>query len=151
KKLLLFALAALGACAALPQPARAGCCGGGCGLFGPFGLFTHKWCCGNCFTMKICCRQYNAFTPCCSGAMYGDGCMPWGGGCGSPCWGGGCFPCGPCGSGRATVPYLAGPYIPYNQAPTPTPYFEGPPVSCGTCNACAPKKEHWWHGKSLFG
>ena len=37
-------------------------------------LFSH--CCGHCCNMQITCRQYNAFTPFCSGTVHCDGCCP---------------------------------------------------------------------------
>src|SRR5262245_52817620 len=33
-------------------------------------------CCGCCCSLKICCRPYNAFSPCCSGCLRCDGCCP---------------------------------------------------------------------------
>src|SRR6185437_13302700 len=72
-------------------------------------LFNH--CCGCKYSMYICCRPYNAFTPVCSGNISCNGCCPMMGGCcpspcmpscfsgcPSPC----CPPCGPsscCDSG----------------------------------------------------
>jgi hypothetical protein len=57
-----------------------------------WGLFH---CCCNCCS-TICCKQYNAFTPCCFGTICCNGCCPIGcGTCGPNVPG----PCGPCGYG----------------------------------------------------
>lgn len=62
---------------------------------GTFGLIPcHCWpcggcgcCCGKCCS-TICVRPYNAFSPCCSGTIFCDGCMPLGSpGCGQPACG----------------------------------------------------------------
>ncbi len=62
---------------------------------GAFGLFPHGCCC-NC-GCSVCIRQYNAFSPVCSGCLFCDGCFPFGtpgfGGCGP----GGCGGYGPVG------------------------------------------------------
>lgn len=57
---------------------------------GTFGLFYR--CCGCCGCgAKFCVRQYNAFSPVCSGTVYCDGCFPFGSGCGYGAYGaGGC-------------------------------------------------------------
>jgi hypothetical protein len=92
KKLLAVGVLSLAALGLAVAPASAwfhDCCGCGCGLFG---------CCHRCCSV-ICCRQYNAFSPCCCGSLCCMGCCPFG-----PCgWGGyGGYGCGP-------APYSPGP------------------------------------------
>lgn len=63
-----------------------------------FGLFYHHGCC-NCGA-KFCVRQYNAFSPVCSGTVFCDGCCPFGpSGCG---YGGN----GGCANGACGVPFM---------------------------------------------
>jgi hypothetical protein len=59
---------------------------------GVFGLIPGCGCC----CAKVCCRQYNAFSPFCC-----DCCCPSGGGCGAPCGPGPAMygDCGPCADG----------------------------------------------------
>lgn len=88
KKLLTAALLAVASTTFMALPANAGCC---------FGLFyRHCGCCGCGAT--FCVRQYNAFSPVCSGTVFCDGCCPFGSGGGGyggygPGFMGGCGPC----------------------------------------------------------
>ncbi len=91
KKLFLSASLALLACGLSATPSFAHA----------FGLFTcHRCCgkhCGKCCSMKICCQQYNAFTPFCCGNICCNGCCPFGGGGPGPGPGYGPLACGPDG------------------------------------------------------
>jgi hypothetical protein len=42
---------------------------------GTFGLIPCPWCC-KCCCCKVCIKQYNAFSPCVSGCITADGCLP---------------------------------------------------------------------------
>ncbi len=94
KKLLPPAALALVVSAFVTAQSFAGCC---------FGLFPK--CCGCCGCgAKFCVRQYNAFSPVCSGTVFCDGCCPFGA-CGGGYGGYGGFGacaggmCGPGGCG----------------------------------------------------
>ena len=97
KKLLPSVVLALAVFAFAAPQSFAGC----------FGLcYNHCGCCG--CGAKFCVRQYNAFSPVCSGTVFCDGCCPFGsGGGGGPGYGGGCGPCegGMCPSGGCGVPF----------------------------------------------
>jgi hypothetical protein len=102
KKLLPSAVLALVVSAGMAaQSFASGCC---------FGLFPK--CCGCCGCgAKFCVRQYNAFSPVCSGTVFCDGCCPFGpcggyGGYGGPCAGG---MCGAGGCGMMPFSGLAAP------------------------------------------
>lgn len=83
KKLFTAALLALASSSFLATPSFAGCC---------FGLFyKHCGCCG--CGANFCVRQYNAFSPVCSGTVFCDGCCPFGSGGYGPGFAGGCGPC----------------------------------------------------------
>jgi len=115
-----------------------------------WGLFN--WCCCHDCCATICCKQYNAFTPCCFGTICCNGCCPiaygncgpnapgalgcgqgWGGNCG---WGGcgyggcgvdgcGAGGCGYGGCGGADGYYGGDGYISQLPAPPATPYSAG--------------------------
>lgn len=92
KKLLSSTALALVVSAFATAPSFAGCC---------FGLLHgHCGCCG--CGAKFCVRQYNAFSPVCSGTVFCDGCCPFGA-CGGGYGGYGGFGapgmCGPGGCG----------------------------------------------------
>lgn len=80
KKLLPSAVLAVVVSGVLAAQSFAGCC---------FGLFYRHCGCCSCGA-TFCVRQYNAFSPVCSGTVFCDGCCPFGacgaGGCGA----GGC-------------------------------------------------------------
>jgi hypothetical protein len=93
KKLLSSTVLALAVSAGMTAPSFAGCC---------FGLFPKLCGCCGCGA-KFCVRQYNAFSPVCSGTVFCDGCCPFGacGGYGGygpygygMCPAGGCGACG---------------------------------------------------------
>ncbi|HTU93772.1 MAG TPA: hypothetical protein VMF69_27075 [Gemmataceae bacterium] len=94
KKLLPTAVLTLVVSGLVTAQSYAGCC---------FGLFPK--CCGCCGCgAKFCVRQYNAFSPVCSGTVFCDGCCPFGacgGGYGGYGGFGGCAGgmCGPGGCG----------------------------------------------------
>jgi hypothetical protein len=99
KKLLPSAVLALVVSGVLTAQSFAGCC---------FGLFTN--CCGCCGCgAKFCVRQYNAFSPVCSGTVFCDGCCPFGA-CGGYGFGGsgGCAD-GMCGAGGCGLPFMGVP------------------------------------------
>lgn len=88
KKLLSTAVLALVVSGVMTAPSFAGCC---------FGLlYKHCGCCG--CGAKFCVRQYNAFSPVCSGTVFCDGCCPFGA-CGGGGYGGYGGMCGPGGCG----------------------------------------------------
>lgn len=96
KKLLPTAVMALVVSGFATAQSFAGC---------TFGLFyNHCGCCG--CGAKFCVRQYNAFSPVCSGTVFCDGCTPFGPGCGGGGYGG-YGPCagGMCPSGGCGVPF----------------------------------------------
>jgi len=82
----------------------AGCCFGLC--------YKHCGCCG--CGAKFCVRQYNAFSPVCSGTVFCDGCCPFGPGCGYGGYGYGPGPCagGMCPAGGCGVPFTGMPACP---------------------------------------
>ncbi len=93
KKFIPSALLAMAVSGFLATSSFAGCTFGLC--------YNHCGCCG--CGAKFCVRQYNAFSPVCSGTVFCDGCCPFGagigpgyGGAGGPCAGGMC-PGGGCG------------------------------------------------------
>ncbi len=92
KKLLPSAVLALLVSGAVTAQSFAGCC---------FGLLPNLCGCCGCGA-KFCVRQYNAFSPVCSGTVFCDGCCPFGA-CGGGGYGGfgGCADgmCGPGGCG----------------------------------------------------
>lgn len=122
KKILYSTLFAIAGFALSAVPASAGC---------TFGLFPHSCGCCGCGA-KFCVRQYNAFSPVCSGTVFCNGCCPFGAGypgcmpgAGGPCAGGMC-PGGGCG-----VPFSG--------------MMCCPPPGCGSCGGgmcanggCAP-------------
>jgi hypothetical protein len=94
KKLISSALLALAVSGFAASTSFAGCA---------FGLFYNHGCCG--CGAKFCVRQYNAFSPVCSGTVFCNGCCPFGSGGGygpgypggaGACAGGMC-PGGACG------------------------------------------------------
>ncbi|HWG46274.1 MAG TPA: hypothetical protein VN688_26165 [Gemmataceae bacterium] len=102
KKLLPCALLALAVSGFTATTSFAGC---------TFGLFYNRCGCCGCGA-KFCVRQYNAFSPVCSGTVFCDGCCPFGSGGGGgpgygPGFGGGCGPCagGMCPSGGCGLNY----------------------------------------------
>jgi hypothetical protein len=68
KKLLPSAILALVVSGVVTAQSFAGCC---------FGLFPKCFGCCGCGA-KFCVRQYNAFSPVCSGTVFCDGCCPFG-------------------------------------------------------------------------
>jgi len=85
KKLLPSAVLALVVSGVMTAESFAGCC---------FGLIPHRGCCGCCGCgAQFCVRQYNAFSPVCSGTVFCDGCCPFGA-CGGGGYGGGMGPMG---------------------------------------------------------
>jgi hypothetical protein len=89
KNLLPSAVLALAVSGFVTASSFAGC---------TFGLCYSKGCCG--CGAKFCVRQYNAFSPVCSGTVFCDGCCPFGSGCGPGGYGGGYGgPGGPCAGG----------------------------------------------------
>jgi hypothetical protein len=99
KKLISSALLALAVSGFAASTSFAGCA---------FGLFYNHGCCG--CGAKFCVRQYNAFSPVCSGTVFCDGCCPFGSGGGGgygPGFGGGAGACagGMCPGGSCGVPF----------------------------------------------
>ncbi len=93
KKLLPSVVLALVVSGAMTAPSFAGCC---------FGLLGANKCgCCGCGA-KFCVRQYNAFSPVCSGTVFCDGCCPFGA-CGGGYGGYGGFGGGMCGPGGCGV------------------------------------------------
>ena len=108
-----------------------------------WGLFRCCHCCAN-----ICCKQYNAFTPCCFGTICCNGCCPIAyGNCGpyapGPMGGyGNGYGCGwgdgsSCGPDGCDGGYCGGGLLGQLPAPPPTPYSGGKPPT-GGAPAAAP-------------
>jgi hypothetical protein len=128
KKLLFSAALALLACGVSATPSFAHA----------FGLFTcHKCCghhCGKCCSMKICCQQYNAFTPFCCGNICCNGCCPFGGG-GGPGPGPapyGPLACGPDGCSGGELPAGGLPPGALPAAPATGPALQSKPLPSAT-------------------
>ncbi len=131
KKLLFSATLALLACGLSATPSFAHA----------FGLFTCHRCCGRCCSMKICCRQYNAFTPFCCGNICCNGCCPFGGGGPGPapygplaCGPDGCLDGGALPPGALPAPPAApatGPALPTKPLPTGTTSLYPPAAADG--------------------
>lgn len=119
KKLLSSAVLALIVSAVVTAPSFAGCC---------FGLaYRHIGCCG--CGAKFCVRQYNAFSPVCSGTVFCNGCCPFGPSCGYGGYGPGPYPGGMCPPGGCGVPFTG-------VAPCPTGCCGG-----GACLGSLPPSE----------
>ncbi len=121
-------------------------------------LFHHK-CCGCKCCTTICCRPYNAFSPCCCGTLCCTGCCPMMGGpsCGPTMPS--CFSCGPqsccssgcCDSGSLPAPGAVASIPPAAPATTPTiapanPLPSGPSVPSFTApnpTPLAPTSQYW--------
>jgi hypothetical protein len=112
KKLLFSAILALAAFNVSATPSFAG----------TFGLFPHCGCCCSCGA-KFCVRQYNAFSPVCSGTIYCDGIMPIASGLAN----GGCAN-GMCGGGGASALNYYG-------------FMNGPGCQDGSCLGSLPASE----------
>jgi hypothetical protein len=94
------------------------------------GILHHCGCHHHCCDMKICCRQYNAFTPVCFGSMFCDGCCP-NFGCAQP------QPCGPvcgawgCGDFAGGMSPAGIPGLPPGAIPVGAPVPQGAPLPTG--------------------